>query len=55
MPSFGCDEYGSAEECRRRRAWEAHYRAKGCSVRKAAEVALRKCTRASTWPAKGNS
>lgn len=37
------------DESKRMAAWEAHYRAKGCSPRKAREVAWRKRSGA-TWP-----
>lgn len=37
-------------EIPRHKAWEAHYRAKGCSARKAETVASDKCRKSRTWP-----
>jgi hypothetical protein len=48
MPTDG--HYGYRNESPRRRAWEAHYRAKGCSTTKAYDVACRKIARSHTWP-----
>jgi hypothetical protein len=34
-------------------AWTAHYRAKGCTLTKARDVAWRRCQRKRTWPPRG--
>lgn len=38
------------EEAKRRAAWAAHYRQKGCNARKADDLARTKCRRKGTWP-----
>lgn len=45
----GFNGYGR-EEGKRRRAWAAHYMAKGCSSTKADSVAWRKVQHSRTWP-----
>lgn len=42
-------DYGRREAARRK-AWEAHYQAKGCGELKAWGLARRKCARKATWP-----
>lgn len=42
--------YDEPDDSKRLRAWEAHYRAKGCSEWKAQEVARKRCWRKGGWP-----
>lgn len=42
--------YYSRNDSKRIDAWQAHYVAKGCSERKARQVARDKCSKSTTWP-----
>lgn len=44
--------YDQRDDSKRLRAWEEHYRAKGCSQGKASVVARQRCWRKGGWPPK---